>query len=139
MCTGPHTVDRSGQPGPVRVPTSQPPEHTRPRKTADCRRLVDEIEKRSELCPRGSRKAVTLAQRIIEMLIGRLITDEHFRKQFLHDAENTLLSLRDLGLELSRTEMAALISTDPALWARTADALDPRLQKASLTSETRVS
>ena len=79
-----------------------------------------------------------MAHRIIEMLIGRLITDEHFREQFLHDAENTLLSLRDRGLELSRTEMAALISTDPSLWARTADALDPRLQKASLSNETRV-
>ena len=79
-----------------------------------------------------------MAQRIIEMLIGRLITDEQFRDEFLHDPEKTLLSLCDHGFALSRTEIAALVNTDPALWSRTADALDPRLQKASLTHETRV-
>jgi len=76
-----------------------------------------------------------LAQRIIEMLIGRLITDEQFRSEFIRDPENTLLGLRDRGLELSRTEVAALVNTDRAVWARTADAIDPRLQKASLKNE----
>ena len=80
-----------------------------------------------------------MAQRIIEMLIGRLITDEHFRSEFLNDPEKTLLDLCDRGFELSRTEIAALVSTDRTLWARTADALDPRLQKASLKNEVRVS
>jgi hypothetical protein len=81
---------------------------------------------------------VTLAQRIVEMLIGRLITDEQFRSEFLQDPENTLLALSDRGLELSRTEIAALVNTDPAVWARTAEAIDPRLQKASLKNEARV-
>jgi hypothetical protein len=80
-----------------------------------------------------------VAQRIIEILIGRLITDEGFRNEFLHDREATLLALADHGLELSRTEMAALLNTDPALWSRTADAIDPRLQKASLKNEARIS
>ena len=79
-----------------------------------------------------------LAQRIIEMLIGRLITDEQFRSEFLQDPENTLLALCDRGLELSRTEVAALVSTDRTLWARAAEAIDPRLQKASLKNEARV-
>ena len=79
-----------------------------------------------------------MAQRIIEMLIGRLITDEEFRSEFLHDPEKTLLALCDRGLELSRTEIAALVSTDPTLWARTGEAIDPRLQKASLKGEVRV-
>jgi hypothetical protein len=81
---------------------------------------------------------VALAQRIIEMLIGRLITDEDFRSEFLQDPERTLLALSDRGLELSRTEIAAIVNTDPTLWARTADAIDPRLQKASLKNETRL-
>jgi hypothetical protein len=85
----------------------------------------------------AGRKAVTLAQRIIEILIGRLITDEEFRSEFLRDPERTLLELSDRGLELSRTEVAALVSTDPTLWATTADAIDPRLQKASLKNEVR--
>jgi hypothetical protein len=93
---------------------------------------------RSAICPWQARKAVHLAQRIIEMLIGRLITDEQFRFEFLQDPENTLLALSDRGLELSRTEIAALVNTEPALWARTADAIDPRLQKASLKTEARV-
>ena len=75
-----------------------------------------------------------MAQRIIEMLIGRLITDEQFRSEFLLNPERTLFSLCDRGLELSRTEIAALVNTDSTLWARTAEALDPRLQKASLRS-----
>lgn len=79
-----------------------------------------------------------MAQRIIEMLIGRLITDEQFRSEFLQDPENTLLALCDRGLELSRTEIAALVSTDPTVWGRTADVIDPRLQKASFKNETRV-
>jgi hypothetical protein len=76
-----------------------------------------------------------VAQRIIEMLIGRLITDEQFRREFLADPDTTLLALADRGLELSRTEIAALLNTDATLWARTADGIDPRLQKASLRNE----
>jgi hypothetical protein len=91
-----------------------------------------------ELADGSARKAERLAQRIIEMLIGRLITDEQFRSEFIHDPESTLSTLCDRGLELSRTEIAALVSTDPTLWARTADAIDPRLQKASLKNEGRV-
>lgn len=79
-----------------------------------------------------------MAQRIIETLIGRLITDEQFRSEFLQDPLNTLLGLTDRGLELSRTEIAALVNTDPTLWSRAADAIDPRLQKASLKNEARI-
>ena len=76
-----------------------------------------------------------MAQRIIEMLIGRLVTDEQFRREFLADPESTLFALCDRGLELSRTEIAALLNTDATLWARLADGIDPRLQKASLRNE----
>lgn len=74
----------------------------------------------------------TVAQRIIEMLIGRLITDEDFRAEFLESPEATLFGLSDRGAELSRAEIAAVLNTDRTLWARTADSIDPRLQKASL-------
>ena len=79
-----------------------------------------------------------MAQRTIEMLIGRLITDEDFRCGFLADPESTLLELSDRGLELSRTEIAALVGTDPTLWARAAADLDPRLQKVSLRERARI-
>ena len=80
-----------------------------------------------------------MAQRIIETVIGRLITDEQFRSDFLRNPLETLTALRDRGLDLSRTEIAALMNTDPDLWIRTAEEIDPRLQKASLTNEARVS
>ena len=74
-----------------------------------------------------------MAQRTIEILIGRLITDEGFRSEFLKSPEATLKNLSELGLELSRTEIAALVATDPSLWTRAASAIDPRLQKINLT------
>jgi hypothetical protein len=54
----------------------------------------------------------TVAQRIIEMLIGRLITDEDFRAEFLENPEATLFGLSDRGVELSRAEIAAVLNTD---------------------------
>ena len=76
-----------------------------------------------------------MAQRIVEMLIGRLIADEQFRTEFLDNPEPTLRALNDRGLELSATEIAALVNTDPALWRNAAELLDARVQKASLKTE----
>lgn len=80
-----------------------------------------------------------MAHRTIEMLIGRLVTDEQFRTEFVANPEATLLSLRERGLELSPIEMAALVRTDPIVWTRAAEALDPRLQKAHLCPDPRTS
>lgn len=91
-----------------------------------------------ELALELARKAVIVSQRVIEMLIGRLVTDEDFREAFLQAPERTLLDLREHGTELSRTEIAALVATDAALWARTALAIDVRLRKASLKNEARI-
>ena len=38
---------------------------------------------------------MTVSHRMIELLIGRLITDEGFRGAFLDDPEGTLQALRD--------------------------------------------
>lgn len=76
-----------------------------------------------------------MAQPIVERVIGRLITDEEFRSRFMANPEGTLLALRDTGLDLSRTEVAALAGTDRSIWQRAADAIDPRLQKASLETD----
>jgi hypothetical protein len=72
-----------------------------------------------------------VAQRIVEMLIGRLITDEQFRTEFLHAPELTLAAECERGLDLSRTEITALIQTDPSVWVTAAERIDTRLQKAS--------
>ncbi|MEZ5292918.1 MAG: Os1348 family NHLP clan protein [Vicinamibacterales bacterium] len=74
-----------------------------------------------------------MAHRIIEMLIGRLITDEAFREAFLAHPEAALLDLVEKGFDLSRSEIAAVLDTDPALWVQAAERVDPRLQKVRLT------
>ena len=70
-----------------------------------------------------------MTQRSIEMVIGRLSTDEEFRTKFLNDPRQALAELLELGTHLNDVEMAALMATDLTLWDRVADAIDPRLQK----------
>ncbi len=77
-----------------------------------------------------------MAQRIVELVIGRLVTDENFRRQFVADAERTLLELRRHGFELTPVECAALVSTDRSLWQRTANRLDSRLRKPNTSTST---
>ena len=73
-------------------------------------------------------------QRSIEILIGRLVTDEDFRRVFLSDPRGTLELAAEWGLALSPVEVKALLSTDRSLWDRVALELDDRLQKVSLTT-----
>jgi uncharacterized protein YndB with AHSA1/START domain len=71
-------------------------------------------------------------QRSIEILIGRLVTDEDFRTAFRDDPRAALVNAGGRGLELSAGEVGALLVTDHTLWDRVARELDSRLQKASL-------
>jgi hypothetical protein len=70
-------------------------------------------------------------QRHIELLIGRLVTDEDFRDAFQRDPQKTLADAAAWGLALSAIEVSALLATDQTLWERIALELDSRLQKAS--------
>jgi len=70
--------------------------------------------------------------RSIEILIGRLVTDEEFRAAFRRDPRAALANVAVWGLELTGAEMSALLDTDRLLWDRVAAELDSRLQKASL-------
>jgi len=73
-----------------------------------------------------------MSQRSVESVIGRLLTDEEFRELFVRHPEGVLRELSDAGTNLTRTEIAALVSMDANLWACGADRIDYRLQKASL-------
>ena len=73
-----------------------------------------------------------MAQRHIELLIGRLVTDEAFRASFLSDPAAELERLAASGYELTPVEIDALRNVRSELWSSIADQLDPRLQKASL-------
>ena len=74
-----------------------------------------------------------MTQRCIEMVIGRLLTDQSFRDTFLTDPHRALSELLERGVHLTHAEIAALVATDHALWGRVAEQIDPRLQKVSLT------
>jgi hypothetical protein len=75
-----------------------------------------------------------VAQRSIEILIGRLITDEAFRASFLDDAPGTLAAFAELGHELTHIEVVAVTAIAPDFWVRMAAAIDPRLQRANLNA-----
>jgi hypothetical protein len=73
-----------------------------------------------------------MAHRSVEIVIGRLLTDEDFRERFVNHPERAIDELAEAGLELTAAEMSALRATDASTWMRLASALDPRLQKATL-------
>ena len=73
-----------------------------------------------------------MAHRSIEILIGRLITDETFRAAYSRDQAATLSGFMDSGYELTHLEIVALNATRADVWARAADQIDRRLLKASL-------
>jgi hypothetical protein len=74
-----------------------------------------------------------VAHRSIEILIGRLITDEAFRTAFSANAATTLTRFMEAGYELIPLEVNALMATHADLWACVAEQVDPRLQKASFS------
>jgi len=77
-------------------------------------------------------KGGNVAQRSIEILVGRLLTDEAFRNAFLRNHSTVLEAFCETGHELTTWEIAALTATPKRLWNEFAAQLDPRLQKANL-------
>ena len=75
-----------------------------------------------------------MAQRSVEILIGRLVTDETFRAAFRQDATGTLTGFTESGYELTPLEIKALCATPGSVWERAAGHIDARLQKASLAT-----
>ena len=73
-----------------------------------------------------------MSQRNVEIVIGRLATDEEARGRFLDDPQAEIASWRQEGLELSAIEAEALAALSRKPLEALADALDPRLQKASV-------
>jgi hypothetical protein len=73
-----------------------------------------------------------VAQRSIELFIGRLVTDEEFRETFFRNPSAAVGAFTDAGQELTSVEIAALLATRADIWERVADQIDSRLQKVSL-------
>jgi hypothetical protein len=73
-----------------------------------------------------------MSQKTVQLVIGRLLTDEDLRLQFVERPRDTLLDLREQGFELSVDEIDALARSDPKMWPAMAKRLHPRLQRCSL-------
>jgi aryl-alcohol dehydrogenase-like predicted oxidoreductase len=73
-----------------------------------------------------------MTQQSVEILIGKLLTDEELREAFQINPQGVLVWLLRQGLQLSRLEMEALRSIKPSDLSGLADLIDRRLQKASL-------
>ena len=73
----------------------------------------------------------------MEVVIGRLLTDEDFRETFMTDPHSAIRELLERETRLDHTEIAALLRIDRTVWMRVAEQIDPRLQKASLKSQSR--
>jgi hypothetical protein len=87
---------------------------------------------------RGSERAekeVVMSHRGVEIVLGRLATDESLRSRFGAGTKGTLEELVAQGLDLSPLERAALEKLDLATLQRFAETLDPRLQKAALVHD----
>ena len=70
-----------------------------------------------------------MAHRSVEILIGRLVTDEAFRAAFVNDQAGTLRAFVRSGHDLTAVECAALTSVHCDVWTSIAERLDPRLLK----------
>jgi hypothetical protein len=73
-----------------------------------------------------------MSQKSVEIVLGKMVTDEEVRGRFRAAPLEVLESVRRAGWDLSAVETEALRSLDPAALERFALSLDPRLQKASL-------
>jgi DNA-binding NarL/FixJ family response regulator len=77
----------------------------------------------------GSAERTSMAQAGVQLVIGRLLTDADFRLRFEARGRECLVALRELGVDLSDIETAALVETDRRVWSRMAAWIDRRLQR----------
>ncbi len=79
-----------------------------------------------------------MSQWSVQLVIGKLVTDEGFRQRFEARAHESLAKLCEQGIDLSDGEVAAFVETNARLWSAVARQIDPRLRlpRASRSSKT---
>jgi hypothetical protein len=75
-----------------------------------------------------------MSQKTVQLVMGRLLTDEDLRRQFAERPHETLMELCRQGYELTVDELDALIRSDPEVWPAMARRIHPRLQRCKLRS-----
>jgi hypothetical protein len=73
-----------------------------------------------------------MSQRNVELLIGRLLTDEEMRRRFMRQPARAIEEFCRQGWELSVGEIEALAATDGKMWSELASRIPSRLQRCSL-------
>lgn len=72
-----------------------------------------------------------MSQQDVELVIGKLATNQNLRRNFALQPEATLRDLVAAGLHLTSVEIQALLAVDLEALQRLADRLDPRIQWVS--------
>jgi hypothetical protein len=73
-----------------------------------------------------------MSQTNVEALIGKLVTDEGFRRRFADQPTEVLRELVDSGWALTPAEQRALVCCNLGVVERCSRAVDPRLLKVDL-------
>ena len=73
-----------------------------------------------------------MSQQAVESVIGRLVTDEAFRRRFREQPAAVIEELIASGVPLTSVERRALLEMDTIGCDRFAECIVPRLQKVSL-------
>jgi DNA-binding CsgD family transcriptional regulator len=81
--------------------------------------------------PHEHTSGTSMSLKTVQLIVGRLVTDEEYRLKFLSDPIRALTTLRDQGVELTSAEIDALIRTDRTLRSDAAARIDPDLQRSS--------
>jgi hypothetical protein len=73
-----------------------------------------------------------MSQQNVERVIGRIVTDQEFRRRFARKPFESLVEVISSGIELTTVEVEALAELDPTQVEQFAELLDPRIQKIQL-------
>lgn len=73
-----------------------------------------------------------MSQRNVEQVIGKLATDEGFRRRFQVNREVALMEAMAEGLQLTPVERRAILDLNVNACEQFAGCLDPRIQKISV-------
>lgn len=75
-----------------------------------------------------------MSQRGVEVIVGRLATDEAFRARLGREPRAALEDVARREVDLTPAEIEALAGMPRAAWDAMAELVDPRLQRVSLPS-----
>lgn len=76
-----------------------------------------------------------MSQKSVEIVIGKLATDDALRARFLADPMAALDWLGERGLDLNPAEREALLAIPKGVWIVMPRWIHPRLQKIAMSSE----